>query len=147
MVGLLDVNVLVALAWPNHIHHGPALDWFKRHARLGWASCSMTETGFVRVSSNPTILPDARTPREAIALLKRITALPHHGFWKDDVRFAESPLVATDKVAGHRQVTDAHLVGLALGHRGRLVTLDAGIRTLVPEGRDPDEVVCVIPPA
>ena len=52
MVGLFDVNVLVALAWPNHVHHARALDWFREHSPLGWATCSITETGFVRVSSN-----------------------------------------------------------------------------------------------
>jgi len=147
MIGLLDVNVLVALAWPNHIHHAPALAWFRRHAPGGWATCSITETGFVRVSSNQGAIPDARSPLEATALLRRIVALPHHVFWKDDLRFASSPFVATDKVLGHRQVTDAHLLGLALRHRGWLVTLDAAVKALVPDGRDRDVAVCVIPVA
>ena len=145
MVGLLDVNVLVALGWPNHIHHRQALTWFRTHAPRGWATCSITETGFVRVSSNEAALPDARPPAEAAALIKKITALPHHVFWKDDLRFAASPFVALDKVLGYRQVTDAHLLGFALRHRGRLVTLDTRIKALVPDNRDADAAVCVIP--
>jgi len=47
-------------------------------------------------------------------------------------------------VLGYRQVTDAHLLGLALRHNGRLVTLDAGVKAVVPPGRKPDEVVSVI---
>ncbi|HVH26005.1 MAG TPA: TA system VapC family ribonuclease toxin [Vicinamibacterales bacterium] len=144
MVGLLDVNVLVALAWPNHIHHGVALDWFHGRARDGWATCSVTETGFVRVSSNEAVLPDARAPAEAAALLRRIVALPHHTFWKDDLRFAASPFVSLDKVIGYRQVTDAHLLGLALRHRGRLVTLDARIKALIPPDRRAEVAVHVI---
>jgi toxin-antitoxin system PIN domain toxin len=147
MVGLFDVNVLVALAWPNHVHHEAALKWFRRQSRQGWATCSITETGFVRVSSNRAILPEARSPQDAIALLRRITALPQHVFWTDDLRFAESSLVARSKIVGHRQVTDAHLLGLALRHRGRLVTFDAGIAMVMPEGRDPDDAICVIPAA
>ena len=27
MVYLLDVNVLIALAWPNHVHHAAAHTW------------------------------------------------------------------------------------------------------------------------
>jgi toxin-antitoxin system PIN domain toxin len=145
MVGLLDVNVLIALAWPNHIHHGEAQRWFRARARDGWATCSITETGFVRVSSNEAALPEARPPAEAAALLKRMTALPKHVFWKDDLRFADSAFVSLDRVLGYRQVTDAHLLGLALRHRGRLVTLDGRLTSLAPPDRNADAVVSVIP--
>ena len=37
MAALLDVNLLVALAWPNHVHHQAAHRWFARRARHGWA--------------------------------------------------------------------------------------------------------------
>jgi toxin-antitoxin system PIN domain toxin len=90
MAALLDVNLLVALAWPNHVHHQPALAWFQRHHSAGWATCPVTESGFVRVSSNVASVPEARTPREAILLLRRIVAFPHHEFWQDDVSFAAS---------------------------------------------------------
>ena len=39
MVGLLDVNVLVALLVPEHQHHAIAISWFSREAaRAGWAT-------------------------------------------------------------------------------------------------------------
>jgi toxin-antitoxin system PIN domain toxin len=144
MAALLDVNTLVALAWPNHVHHAAAHRWFARQARTGWATCSLVELGFVRVSSNPRVIPSAVSPQEAAALLRRITALPHHHFWTDDLRFATSPHVALDRVVGHQQITDAHLVGLAVRHRGRLVTFDGGLRSLVPAGHRPDTVVVVL---
>jgi predicted nucleic acid-binding protein len=28
MSSLLDVNVLLALAWPNHVHHAASRTWF-----------------------------------------------------------------------------------------------------------------------
>jgi predicted nucleic acid-binding protein len=28
VISLLDVNVLVAFAWPNHVHHAAAQHWF-----------------------------------------------------------------------------------------------------------------------
>lgn len=143
MISLLDVSVLVALAWPNHVHHRAAHRWFERAARAGWATSSIVELGFVRVSSNARVIASAVTPQEAAALLRRITALPHHRFWADDVRFAESPEVALARVAGHQQVTDAHLVGLAVRHGGRMATFDRGVRALVPPGRNPESVVLV----
>jgi hypothetical protein len=52
--------------------------------------------------------------------------------------------VSLDKVIGYRQVTDAHLLGLALRHRGRLVTLDARIKALIPPDRRAEVAVHVI---
>jgi len=143
MVSLLDVNVLVALAWPNHVHHRAAHRWFARHAGAGWATSSIVEVGFVRVCSNARVIPSAVAPQEAAALLRRMTALPGHHFWADNVRFAESPHVALARVVGHQQVTDAHLIGLAVRHRGCLVTFDRRLRSLVPAGHEPDAVVVV----
>jgi uncharacterized protein len=144
MTHLLDVNLLVALAWPNHIHHAAALDWFRRNQAAGWATCPLTESGFVRVSSNSSVLPDARSPREAIHLLRRIVALPHHVFWHDDVSMASSEFIDEVPLVGYRQVTDAHLLTLAQHRGGRLATLDGKIRSLVPSGRDVAEVLCLV---
>jgi predicted nucleic acid-binding protein len=99
--------------------------------------------GFVRVSSNGRVIPSAVSPQESAALLRRITAIAGHHFWVDDLRFAESPQVALARVVGHQQVTDAHLIGLAIRHRGCLVTFDRGLRALVPPGHEPDTVVVV----
>jgi hypothetical protein len=144
MAVLLDVNLLVALAWPNHVHHQAALAWFQRHQAEGWATCPVTESGFVRVSSNAAIVPEARTPREAILLLQRIVALPHHEFWPDDVSFASSGSLAEVPLVGYRQVTDAHLLALALHRGGRLATLDGKIRSLVPKGHNASDVLCLV---
>jgi len=144
MVSLLDVNLLIALAWPSHVHHRAALAWFQENQPAGWATCPLTQSGFVRVSSNPQALPEAKAPRESILLLQRIVSLPHHQFWHDDVSLATSVLFDASRLSGYRQVTDAHLVTLALQRAGRLATLDRRIRSLVPRGRTVSEVVCVV---
>ena len=84
-ISLLDVNVLIAFAWPTHVHHRPVRDWFRKHRDDGWATCPMTECGFVRISSNPKILPNAVEPNEAVALLRQLAAMPGHHFWPDDI--------------------------------------------------------------
>ncbi|MGH7339207.1 MAG: TA system VapC family ribonuclease toxin [Candidatus Rokuibacteriota bacterium] len=134
MTALLDVNVLVALAWPNHVHHGPALAWFERRAAEGWATCPLTQSGFVRVSSNPRVLPAAKTPEEAIRLLRRIVALPGHEFWADDVAIADGGTVDAGRIRVHSQVTDAHLLALARRRGGRLATFDRAVGALLPPG-------------
>ena len=144
MVSLLDVNLLIALAWPNHVHHGAALRWFERNREAGWATCPMTQSGFVRVSSNSRVLPQARTPREALELLRRIVALPDHVFWRDDIAIVASEHIDETRLVSHRQVTDAHLLAVALRHEGRIATLDRGIVQLVPARYSMDEVVALV---
>ena len=74
-VFLPDVNTLVALAWPNHIHHREAREWFASLGASPWATCPFTQAGFIRVSSNPRILRHSATPREAIQELRALTQL------------------------------------------------------------------------
>ena len=137
---LLDTNILIALAWPNHVHHRAALDWFQAKAAGAFRTCPLTQTGFVRISSNPSFTPNAPGPREALQLLRRIENLPGHEFWPDDINFSGAsdnlPLVT------HRQVTDGYLLALAAAHDGVLATLDRGIRAL--SRRAPDRVEIIL---
>jgi len=141
---LLDVNMLVALAWPSHVHHRAAHAWFATHRSAGWATCPLTQCAFVRVSSNPKIIPEAVTPLEALALLREMVSLDDHVFWPDDVPFHGEP-VPTELLAGHRQVTDAYLLGLCIRHKGKLVTLDRSVAALLPPGSGHLDVLEVLP--
>lgn len=118
---LLDTNVLLALAWPNHQHHAQAHAWFAAGAKKGWATCAYTQLGFIRLSSNPAYTTHAVSPQQAAALLQQWTRLPGHRFWPspaaDDAAIFVSAL-------GHQQVNDAWLVEAARQNSGRLVTLD-----------------------
>ncbi len=134
MVSLLDVNTMVALAWPNHVHHEPAHRWFAEHHTEGWATCPLTESGFVRVSSSPRATPEARSPGEAVLLLRKIVELPYHTFWTDAVSLARNEEIRLERITGYRQVTDLHLLLLAIANGGRLVTFDRGVEQLVPQG-------------
>jgi len=144
LIPLLDVNVLVALAWPNHIHHDRAHRWFADAQGQGWATCPLTQSGFVRVSSNKKAIPDAVAPQEAIALLQKIILLPHHQFWPDSYSIAGSDTVDRSKLFGYRQVTDAHLLGIALANGGCLATFDRGIKAIVPSGNSVEAAVVII---
>ena len=129
---LLDTNVLIALFWPSHVQHTVAARWFARHRARGWASCPLTESGFVRVVSNPAFSRDAVTPREAADVLAANTAANDHLFWPDGLTFAVASAFAGSRLVGHQQVTDAYLLGLALDRGGVLATLDERIAGLTP---------------
>ena len=127
---LLDTNVLIALLWPSHVHHDRALRWFARRRGKGWATCPLTEAGFVRVVSNPSFSRDAVTPREAAGVLAANTAAKDHLFWADELSFPKATAYAGVRLVGHQQVTDAYLLGLALHRSGMLATLDERIAEL-----------------
>lgn len=139
---LLDVNVLVALAWPNHVHHELAHRWFRRLPGRRWATAAITQSGFLRVSSNRAANPHAVTPREALELLRRMCALPGHEHWSDDIDLARLDDAQVAPLVGHRQVADLHLVALARARGGRLATLDRALGPLA--GKDAADVVQVI---
>jgi toxin-antitoxin system PIN domain toxin len=118
---------LVALAWDSHVHHAAMRAWFAEHRATGWATCPITESGFVRVSSNPKVLPSPIGVDAARAVLGALRGLDGHRFLADDVSIVDSDVPA---VTGHRQVTDAHLIALARRRETRVVTFDAGMLAL-----------------
>jgi toxin-antitoxin system PIN domain toxin len=138
-VALLDVNALVALAWDSHVHHAVIRAWFADHAAQGWATCPLTESGFVRVSSNRRALPHPIPVEEARGVVAAMRAVADHRFLVDDVSITDGDV---PHLSGHRQVTDGHLLTLARRHHARVVTFDAGLNSLA-QGRDV-EVLTVI---
>ncbi len=134
MTFLLDLNLLLALAWPSHVHHGIAHDWFDGEDSLRWATCPLTQLGFVRLSSNPAFTPDAVTPAAALAMLGAMTALEGHEFWPDDVDCVTAAFSTGMHMTVHRQVTDAYLFSRARARSGCLATLDRRIHRLLPRG-------------
>ena len=134
---LLDTNILLALAWPNHVHHPEVRTWFREKGADRFRTCPLTQTGFVRISSNPRFTAEAVQPVDALALLRKVCAMPGHEFWPDDLSLAEAP-AAMSHLAGHRQVTDAYLLALVVSRDGILATLDRGLAAVA--GRNPEAV-------
>lgn len=127
MIGLLDVNTLVALFDPEHVHHAVAHDWFAEHRVLGWSTCPLSENGLIRVISHPKY-PGRRTSVEdAVERLMRFRDSGDHTFWADSLSLCDPDRVRLRHLRGHRQVTDAYLLALAVANGGRLVTFDRAI--------------------
>ena len=135
---LLDVNALMALAWPNHQHHRAVVARLDRQPSPEWATCALTQFGFVRLSSNPTVVGVRRTPAQALNLLGDLVADLQHRYL--------TPLPALPDVTrhfhhllGHQQVTDAYLLAVAAVHKAVLLTLDR--RLAPPAGGADVEVI------
>jgi len=128
MRSLLDVNVLLALHDPNHTHAEIAHKWWEHDRDAGWASCAISENGFVRISSGPRYSPFIRfTALEAAQILTLFTNSNDHEFWFDSISILDTSIFSLDRVVGPGQLTDVYLLGLAVENGGRLVTFDRRI--------------------
>ncbi len=126
-IALLDVNLLLALSNPKHTHHEIAHDWFADNHSDGWATCAVTENGFIRVLSNTAARAGTFRPAEVVDLLRRFCAAKEHVFWPDAVSLTDNTLFNASVIRGYRQVSDVYLLGLAKKMGGYLATFDAGI--------------------
>ncbi len=133
---LLDVNVLLALAYRIHVHSRRATRWLYE-TRLGsgvvecprLATCAIVELGFIRIASGSTNL--AENLNAARADLCRLKSNLGLILLPDDVEANRQPSWVTRPA----QTTDGHLLELAAAHAARLVTLDGGISgaILIPD--------------
>ncbi|MGE3489394.1 MAG: TA system VapC family ribonuclease toxin [Vicinamibacterales bacterium] len=126
-VSLLDVNVLVALFFPDHVHHDLAHDWFADHRHEGWATCAVTENGLIRVACQQPSDEVLVRPADVIAGLERFCRDKLHKAWLDSVSLTDPAIFAPQFISGHRQLTDVYLLGLAKKMGGRLATFDRTI--------------------
>lgn len=126
MSALLDVNVLLALFDPEHEHHAEAFRWWSDNRTDGWASCPLTQNGFVRVISNPSY-KRSLSLADAISLIRAQIAQPGHVFWPDDISLLDATLFDHQYLRGPSQITDAYPLALAMKNGGRLVTFDQAI--------------------
>ena len=128
---LLDANALIALGWPAHEHHERMIRWFKRHAGEGWATSALTQAAFVRIISQPAFAGRAVDINEVAELLLRNTAHPQHRFLSLDFGMEQVLGCCSGGLRGHRQVTDAWLLTLAVRNKVKLVTFDTGLSQLL----------------
>jgi toxin-antitoxin system PIN domain toxin len=140
LVALPDVNVLVALFDEVHIHYEAAHQWLGHHRHLGWATCPLTENGFVRIISSPTYSGRGTNLLDAIARLEEFRASGDHSFWPDSVSLRDGDLFRPRHITGHRQLTDVYLLALAVQHSYRLATFDRTIPLNSMSGAKPEHL-------
>ena len=126
MRALLDINVLLALFDSAHVDHSRARAWLESHIQFGWASCAITQNGFVRIISQPRY-PSPIPPSQALELLSDAASTSLHEFWPCSISVLDVSLIDRDRLLGPRQVTDAYLLALAASQGGRFVTFDEAV--------------------
>lgn len=140
MRALFDVNVLIALLDAAHQFHASAWEWLDSNISAGWATCPLTQNGYVRIVSQPNY-PNPGSTFEAMARLRAATASEHHRFWPDSVSLLDGARVDPNRVHGPQQLTDIYLLALAVANQGRLVSFDHRINKTSVVGVDAAHLV------
>jgi toxin-antitoxin system PIN domain toxin len=123
---LLDINLLLALVDPMHVHHEAAHRWFADRGHQIWATCPLTENGFIRIASHPNYPNRPGDVPAVFTILRQLCEAPGHQFWAEDISILEI-LEPPTAIITHTHITDVYLAGLAVYKKGKLATLDQHI--------------------
>ncbi|HOB96204.1 MAG TPA: PIN domain-containing protein [Aquabacterium sp.] len=124
---LLDVNVLIALLDDAHVFSRRANHWLDAAPRR-IATCPIVENGVIRILSAPAYSATHRlTPEQVADGLKALREGLDHAFWPDAVSLLDDALFDFSRLHGHRQITDAYLLALAVRNGGMLASFDQGV--------------------
>ena len=140
-IALLDVNCLIAIFDPDHDDHDSIHHWFGRNRKYGWATCPLTINGCVRILSNPAYPAPHLSPGEVASRLKSFCASSDHHFWPDSISLLDETIFRPTLLAGHKKITDAYLLALAIRNHGRLVTFDRSIPLKAVPHAEPGNLV------
>ena len=124
MTFLLDVNVLIALIDPAHIHQPLARSWFRKLNGESWATCPITQLGVLRIVGHPAYPNSPGSPAAVAPVLSRFLALPGHLFWPDTIDLSDNDWLNPGRILKSAHLTDSYLLALAVSRGGRLATLD-----------------------
>lgn len=142
MRSLLDISMLLALFDRGHVLHDRARSWWRQNTGPGWASCPLTQNGYLRIISQKSYARPVNLP-DALRQLQQWAVPPRHEFWPDDASILDASVVEHTRLLGPRQITDVYLLALAVKHDGRLVTLDTGIAVEAVKGARREQLVVV----
>lgn len=126
---LLDVNVLIALLDPAHVHHDDAHAWFSSTGHQSWATCPLTENAVLRILGDPRYPNFSGNPAAVSELLAEFFSLPGHIFWPDHISILDGHRVDSSRLLSSSQITGTYLLALAYTYGGQLATLDRRIIT------------------
>ena len=127
---LLDTNVLLPFLWPRHTEQARVRSWFLTNASSAFATCSLTQAGFLRLTTNPEAVREKYTLQQARALLFAFVQQPGHIFWPTTIDVFEALQPFESRMQGPKQITDAYLLGIAKHYGGKLVTMDEAMKSL-----------------
>lgn len=133
---LPDVNTLLALLDPMHVHHDAAHHWYASQSPLQIVLCSHVVNGVIRVASQPkypNCLGTSARVREALGnFASQVTAES----CATEVSLLDDGILLKPELLTPSRVTDLYLLALAAANGIRLATFDQRIPSDAVVGGD-----------
>ena len=134
---LVDINILVAAARPDHAQHLIAQKWMTDFLANQSAQDSLLLTmpvvaGFVRLVTNPRVFKTPTTPSEALVVIKKLLEYPSVRWVQKSAEWNSFQALVNDKNLAGNDIPDAWLASLAISLSEPFVTFDKGFRQLLP---------------
>lgn len=118
----------------GHEFHDQVHKWFRAYPERSWATCPLTQAGFLRIASRR--LGGLRSHvKMALKLLETNCLSPNHEYWPAEIDLRELGDAHRQRLIGPNQVADMQLLLLAHRHPAQLATFDKGIRELAAATR------------
>jgi predicted nucleic acid-binding protein len=133
---LPDVNTLLALLDPMHVHHEAAHHWYASQSPLRIMLCSHVENGVIRVASQPkypNCLGTGARVREALGNFVRQVKAESCA---KEVSLLDDGILLKPELLTPSRVTDLYLLALAAANGIRLATFDQRIPSQAVAGGD-----------
>ena len=124
---LLDVNALLALLDPLHIHHDAAHRWFERQSPLRLFTCSHTENGVIRVASQPKYPNSLGTAGRVRQVMQDFIQQTSAEACDREVSLLTEGVLLRPDLLTPARVADLYLLALAAFNHAILATFDQRI--------------------
>jgi len=128
MKGFLpDVNTLLALLDPMHLHHEAAHRWYARQKRPRLLLCSHVVNGVIRVASQPRYSNPLGTCGRVRAVLNQFVGSADTAFCQRDVSLLDDKVLLHPEQLTPARVGDLYLLALAVANGVKFATFDTRI--------------------
>jgi len=102
------------------------------------------ENGVIRIMSAPSYSATHRaTPEQIAEGLRSLAEAIDHEFWADGVSMLDETVVDFSRLHGHRQVTDAYLLALAVQNGGAMASFDTALPVTAVRGASKKHVLAL----
>ncbi|NJM37147.1 MAG: PIN domain-containing protein [Akkermansiaceae bacterium] len=124
---LPDVNTLLALLDPMHVHHEAAHRWYASQSPLRLILCSHVENGVIRVASQPKYPNCLGTSSRVRDALRKFAKKVNTASCGKDVSLLDDEILLQSGLLTPSRVSDLYLLALAAANDARFATFDTHI--------------------
>ncbi len=131
---LLDVNALLALLDPMHIHHEAAHRWYEKRSPLRMLTCSHVINGAIRVASQPKYPNCLGTSARVRDALRELIRIVEAEICAQDISLLDDHILLQPTALTPSRVSDLYLLAVAAANGACFATFDTRIPADAVEG-------------